>query len=395
MINISDVNILWPDITPPDIPGVRFTYAFCQQKSAELCRAIIPEHAWIRYSEEETLEHVLARTSASRLLIVTDPEIILCSICVTHLCHALEADHVACGPMYNETPYPEQRVSIPYRYYNVSTFLEVTNLFSEQLPASACRPVQQLDPACFLCWSEHLDKSFRNIPVQKISEHLTGQQTITCGAFVHRFKNYYNAEREDLIQLVPESVTSVLDVGCALGGYGKRLKQMSADITLTGVEQNPLMAAVAAQYYDTMYTCPIEEIEVSCRYDVINCGDILEHLKDPWNILKHFYTMLKKGGYLITSVPNVGHWSLVRNLIQGLFQYIPFGLTCVSHIRWFTEKSIREALEEAGFVVEISQREQAAPTPQGEQFIKAICDTGYGNRESLLTHEFIIRAVKP
>ena len=104
--------------------------------------------------------------------------------------------------------------------------------------------------------------------------------------------------------------------------------------------------------------------------------------------------MLNPKGYIVLSVPNAGHWAIVRDLIQGRFQYIPWGPQCITHIRWFTENDIIRALEDAGFSIDLIDRIQPPPTPVGNQFIQDMLDNGYGDREPLLTVEIIIRAQK-
>ena len=183
-------------------------------------------------------------------------------------------------------------------------------------------------------------------------------------------------------------------MGCAMGGYGRALKQLYPDILLTGVEPNPIMAQSAEPYYDEIIRCHAEEANLKDGFDLINCGDILEHLQDPWGMLCHLHDLLRERGSLVLSIPNAGHWSIVKGLLKGEFQYVPLGLLCIGHLRWFTESTIRQALEDAGFDIDLFQSQEIPPTPQGEAFIQDICASGYGDEKSLRTNEFIIRAVK-
>ena len=179
-----------------------------------------------------------------------------------------------------------------------------------------------------------------------------------------------------------------------MGGYGKKLKAVRPDIFLIGVEQNPIMAQCADPYYDEVVRCQMEDADLPGDFDLVNCGDILEHLRDPCSMLSRLNALLKTGGYLVLSVPNAGHWSVVRDLLKGRFQYVPAGILCVTHLRWFTESSIRKVLKDADFLMDVFQREQITPTPRGQAFILDICAAGYGNENSLKTNEFVIRAVK-
>ena len=64
-------------------------------------------------------------------------------------------------------------------------------------------------------------------------------------------------------------------------------------------------------------------------------------------------------------------------MLKGNFDYIPVGLQCITHIRWFTEHSIRQALKDTGFFIDVFQKEKVPPTKEGEKFIKTMCRSGY------------------
>ena len=104
--------------------------------------------------------------------------------------------------------------------------------------------------------------------------------------------------------------------------------------------------------------------------------------------------MLVDGGTLCLSLPNAGHWTMVKELSQGRFHYTTIGVQCVGHIRWFTESSICELLTNTGFVIDEIVRMEIPPTPAGDRFIQHLCEQGHGNRKSLLTFNMIIRARK-
>ena len=44
--------------------------------------------------------------------------------------------------------------------------------------------------------------------------------------------------------------------------------------------------------------------------------------------------VLPPGGVVVLSVPNVGHWSVVADLLAGRWDYLPAGLVCVTHLRF-------------------------------------------------------------
>ena len=156
---------------------------------------------------------------------------------------------------------------------------------------------------------------------------------------------------------------------------------------------NPTLAIEAETHYDKVYISPVERVDFSENFDLVNCGDVLEHLPDPLKVLRHLRSCLKPGGRLIASVPNIGHWSVVKDLLQGTFEYIPVGLLCTSHIHWFTENSLHDMLANAGFSILEIQRETIAPTPQGEAFIRKMRELVLGDELSLRTNELIVQAI--
>ncbi|PHM05774.1 hypothetical protein CK516_38565 [Nostoc sp. 'Peltigera malacea cyanobiont' DB3992] len=85
------------------------------------------------------------------------------------------------------------------------------------------------------------------------------------------------------------------------------------------------------------------------NYDAILFLDVLEHLQNPWAVIKGAMKVLQPGGAIHIVVPNIAHISVVRRLLQGRFEYSNCGTMDRTHLRWFTRKSLTESLEEAGF----------------------------------------------
>jgi 2-polyprenyl-3-methyl-5-hydroxy-6-metoxy-1,4-benzoquinol methylase len=358
--------------------------------SRKLCKeAFLSSHTWIDAPVDEYREQISVRITGDMTLVVTDPETVLSPIAVKNMIGSLGASHGVCGPVYNQSVFPSQIAELRVPYVNMATYLEMVSVLSQR-EEKRLLFVDALDPSCILYKTDYLKGLIRD----GCSLEGRGKAIVDKSALIHRFGDYYNGKREDLVSLVPRRVKNVLDVGCAMGGYGKSLKRERPDIVITGVEINPLMAEFARCHYDEVITSHIEDANFPDNFEHINCGDILEHLQDPWEMLKRFHDLLRPDGFLVLSVPNAGHWSVVRDLLQGKFEYIPVGLLCISHLRWFTQTSIRKAIEEAGFVIDVFRRETDPPTEQGEVFIRSMCELGWGDEVSLRTNEFTIRAVK-
>jgi len=89
----------------------------------------------------------------------------------------------------------------------------------------------------------------------------------------------------------------------------------------------------------------------SIKYDYIIFADVLEHLYDPWTILLEVKYHLKDDGYILMSIPNIGHNAVIIDLLNDKFDYREVGLLDNSHIRFFTEKSLKEMIEKVGLKI--------------------------------------------
>jgi hypothetical protein len=80
-------------------------------------------------------------------------------------------------------------------------------------------------------------------------------------------------------------------------------------------------------------------------------------------------------GRVITSIPNTGFYPIVRALLQGRFDYVPVGLLCVEHLRFFTGDTLREMFEESGFRVVRLERQAAVLPPHYSEEIERLART--------------------
>jgi hypothetical protein len=63
---------------------------------------------------------------------------------------------------------------------------------------------------------------------------------------------------------------------------------------------------------------------------------VLEHLREPANIVSGFSQLLKIDGTLLIAVPNVLSWRMRAQFMGGDFTYTETGTLDVTHLRFFT-----------------------------------------------------------
>jgi 2-polyprenyl-3-methyl-5-hydroxy-6-metoxy-1,4-benzoquinol methylase len=184
--------------------------------------------------------------------------------------------------------------------------------------------------------------------------------------------NERNNPRTIIARWVPQGAR-VLEVGPGDGVVGTWLT-VNKGCQVVGVEYVAAAAVAAAENFAHMIVGSIEDpqVQVEVRelapYDAIIFADVLEHLVDPWGVLRELRPLLNPGGRVLLSVPNIAHWTARTNLMMGRFDYTDGYLMDRTHLRWFTWKSARELATSSGYrVVE----EQVVFKPRFARFWRA------------------------
>lgn len=142
----------------------------------------------------------------------------------------------------------------------------------------------------------------------------------------------------------------ILDVGCARGYVGARIK--NAGNYVVGIEISKPAAEEAKKVLDEVYICDIEkDCPALNNFDLAILPEILEHVFDPVEVLKKVSSSLGEGGEIIITTPNILLWTNRAKMLLGRFEYTDQGLMDFSHIRFFTYKYLKKTLKEGGFKI--------------------------------------------
>lgn len=176
---------------------------------------------------------------------------------------------------------------------------------------------------------------------------------------------YYSQLRIPLLSLIKGTPKHVLEVGCAGGQTLAYLKDRGAEFAV-GIECSPDVADIARKRgVDQVIVGDIESLDLGFpeeSFDLIVAGHVLEHLADPWKVLRKLRTLLRTGGQIVGALPNVRHHSVVLPLlVSGTWQYEESGIMDWTHLRFFTKQSLLDMLEKSGLQVESIVPELAGP----------------------------------
>lgn len=164
--------------------------------------------------------------------------------------------------------------------------------------------------------------------------------------------SYPDLPNADLVERIPLTAAVVLDVGCATGALGAAYRRLNPRARLLGIDKDPVAAELAAQRLDEVAVVDVEQDPLPFLFDrPIDCivyGDVLEHLQDPWSLLRRHATALSDEGIMLICVPNVEHWSFAERLLRGTWDYEASGLLDDTHLRWFSLETMRKGLLSLG-----------------------------------------------
>jgi len=205
---------------------------------------------------------------------------------------------------------------------------------------------------------------------------------------------YYAFVRRDIAPLLPASAPRVLEIGCGGGGTLAWLKQTGRAQWTAGIELSPEAAAVARTRVDDV-RCGDANVLLADfaqgTFDLILCLDVLEHLVDPWAALERIQGLLRPGGRIITSLPNVRHHSVVLPLLfRGRWEYREAGIMDRTHLRFFSRQGIAAMFGGAGL-----RELRALPTYAWGSWDKWKDLATFGLLRGLLAFQYLVLAERP
>lgn len=167
--------------------------------------------------------------------------------------------------------------------------------------------------------------------------------------------DYFSFVRKDIAPLLPRHAARVLEIGCGSGATLAWLKATGRADWTAGIELSSEAAAVARTRLNLLLEGDVDRLIDQFppqSLDLILCLDVLEHLVDPWGTLQRLQALLRPGGQLIASLPNIRHYSVLLPLLfAGHWRYQAAGIMDITHLRFFSRKTAVDLLRQAGLRV--------------------------------------------
>ncbi|TAL55848.1 MAG: class I SAM-dependent methyltransferase [Nanoarchaeota archaeon] len=149
--------------------------------------------------------------------------------------------------------------------------------------------------------------------------------------------------RLKLISKYHPGIGKILDIGCNIGTLLKVAKDQGWDTA--GVEFNKSAAAFGRKRFGVeIQDKDFMKIKFSPNsFDVVVMNDVIEHVTNPVETLNEVRRILKKGGLLFMSTPNIG--ALLPKMTKSKWLHMKPN----EHLTYFTPKTIKVLLDKTGF----------------------------------------------
>ena len=166
-----------------------------------------------------------------------------------------------------------------------------------------------------------------------------------------------------------------------------------------GIEPVKKAGEVARGRLDKTLIMTIEEaipLLPDGKFDTIIFADVLEHLVDPEGVLINLKSKLAPGGEIFASIPNIRHWYIFQQLLQGDWEYSEHGLLDKTHLRFFTKKSIVRMFKKCGYQPALVKNQKFGNYEIPDAAIELLTNAGFDTvalQEEINDFQYFFRAV--
>jgi SAM-dependent methyltransferase len=186
--------------------------------------------------------------------------------------------------------------------------------------------------------------------VTSVPEQALRGPTADAAPFVHE---------KMLALLEGEQRGLLLDAPAGKGAFALQAKRMGYDVTCGDIDSARFeVEGLRCEQMDLNRAWPYDD----ARFDVVACIEAIEHLENPWLMVREASRVLKPGGVFLVTTPNVlSIKSRMSYLLNGYPNYFYFGVVHspdfdeempIDHINPVGFLELRHILARSGFRVE-------------------------------------------
>ena len=157
-----------------------------------------------------------------------------------------------------------------------------------------------------------------------------------------------HSQTMELVKKYIAAGSSVLDLGAGAGAFSARLKDAGYLVTAVDVDSEKWMATEVS-----LLELDLDRgisAQLGQTYDAVCCLEVIEHLENPWQLLREIFRVLKTGGRLVLSTPNISSfYSRLLFFLRGEFHQFTESDLAYGHINPLTRLEIETIAQRSGF----------------------------------------------
>lgn len=173
--------------------------------------------------------------------------------------------------------------------------------------------------------------------------------------YIEKPDAYFSILRIDILEIIQREdivADDVLSIGCGSGVTEREIKKRFGS-HVTVIEYDKRYAPTLDANFDDVHIADVSEVFLEQQFDLIIYPDVLEHIADPWSLLRrHVEQNLRVGGRVLISIPNVQYYQIILGLLLGRFRYTSRGILDIGHLRFFTKTSLANLCVGSGLRVD-------------------------------------------
>jgi 2-polyprenyl-3-methyl-5-hydroxy-6-metoxy-1,4-benzoquinol methylase len=164
------------------------------------------------------------------------------------------------------------------------------------------------------------------------------------------WKLIYGSINPPVFSRIPRTARRILDVGCGDGTLARAIRADWAP-QVSGITHSAEEATRAKDAMERVWLADLDRFDVIDlgQFDCIVCSHVLEHLVNPWGLLRTIRPHLAPGGTLIVALPNLLFWRNRLAMCAGRFRYSDGGLMDRTHCKFFDWQTAAELVSQADF----------------------------------------------
>lgn len=179
----------------------------------------------------------------------------------------------------------------------------------------------------------------------------TQERAITLGHPSYVWREGQERRFAMIAEQVPLAGARVLDVGCGLGMYVRRFREVTEDVH--GVDVEPERVAEASRTLPNIRVAPAEHLPFpDATFDCVLLHEVIEHVTDDCEAIREAWRVTRPGGRIVVFAPNRGYPFETHGVFwRGryhfgnipLVNYLPDALRrrLCPHVRVYTSADIR------------------------------------------------------